>query len=146
MVPDNHLLPGIEDILADCAKGQIWAKIDVTNSFFQTQVHPNDINLTAVTTPFRLYKWVVMHMGFRNAPATHQRQMRVALHPFIGKICHVYLEDIIIWLSSVVEHLRNVETILESSVQTLAILLTKKDSFILHSIRVSRACTFSKRS
>jgi hypothetical protein len=39
-VPDNHPLPRIDDILADCAKGKIWGKIDITNSFFQTRVHP----------------------------------------------------------------------------------------------------------
>ncbi|GBE79178.1 Transposon Tf2-1 polyprotein [Sparassis crispa] len=42
-VPDMHPLPLISDILADCAKGKIWGKIDMTNSFFQTHVHPDDI-------------------------------------------------------------------------------------------------------
>ena len=35
-VPDHYPLPHIETILSDCAKGSIWAKIDMTNSFFQT--------------------------------------------------------------------------------------------------------------
>ena len=35
-IPDSHPLPRIDDILADCAKGKIWGKIDMTNSFFQT--------------------------------------------------------------------------------------------------------------
>ena len=39
----------------DCAKGKIWSKLDMTNSFFQTRVHLDDIPLTAVTTPFGLY-------------------------------------------------------------------------------------------
>ncbi|THH06299.1 hypothetical protein EW146_g9654 [Bondarzewia mesenterica] len=82
-VPDNHPLPRVDDILADCAKGKIWGKMDMTNSFFQTRVHPDDIHLTAVTTPFGLYEWTVMPMGGRNAPATHQRRMCAALRKYI---------------------------------------------------------------
>lgn len=76
---DNHPLPRVDDILADCTKGRIWAKIDMTNLFFQTRVHPDDIHLMAVTMPFGLYEWLVMPMGCRNAPATHQRRMYATL-------------------------------------------------------------------
>ena len=62
-VLDAHPLPRVNDILADCAKGKIWSKIDMTNSFFQTWVHPDDVHLTAVTTPLGLYKWLAMPMG-----------------------------------------------------------------------------------
>ena len=49
---DPHPLPHVDDILTDCGKGKIWYKFDMTNSFFQTLVHPDDILLTMVTTPF----------------------------------------------------------------------------------------------
>jgi hypothetical protein len=78
-VTDSHPLPRVDDILADCAKGKIWSKMDMTNSFFQTRVHPDDIHLTAVTTPLGLYEWLVMPMGLRNSPAIHQRRMTAAL-------------------------------------------------------------------
>jgi hypothetical protein len=52
-VPDNYPLPCIDDILADAAKGKIWGKIDMTNSF-QTLVNPNHIKYTATLTPFGL--------------------------------------------------------------------------------------------
>ena len=65
---DSHPLPRVEDILADCAKGKIWSKLDMTNSFFQTHIHPDDVHLMAVTTPFSLYEWLAMPMGLRNSP------------------------------------------------------------------------------
>ena len=74
-VPDNFPIPCIDDILANCAKGKIWATIDMTDSFFQTYMHPDDIHKTALMTPFGLYKWMVMPMGFRNSPAIHQRRV-----------------------------------------------------------------------
>jgi hypothetical protein len=51
----------------------------------------------------------------RNSPATHQRRVTLALSDIIGKICHVYLDDIIIWSSSTLaEHRSNVSRILEA--------------------------------
>jgi hypothetical protein len=71
-IPDNYPLPCIDDILANCVKGKIWGKIDMTNSFFQTLVHPDHIKYTATLTPFGLWEWVVMPMGLRNSLVTHQ--------------------------------------------------------------------------
>jgi hypothetical protein len=113
-VPDNYPLPRIDDILADCAKGRIWGKIDMTNSFFQTLVHPDHVKYTATLTPFGLWEWVVMPMGLRNSPATHQRRVTLALRDLIGRICHVYLDDIIIWSQSVEEHQKNVTLVLQA--------------------------------
>jgi hypothetical protein len=94
----------VDDILTDGTKGKIWSKIDMTNSFFQTRMHPDDIRLTVVTTPLGLWEWMVMPMGLRNAPSIHQCHMMMALHPFLGKFCHVYIDDIVIWSNSVEEH------------------------------------------
>ncbi|KAJ8468222.1 hypothetical protein ONZ45_g17322 [Pleurotus djamor] len=113
-VPDNYPLTRVDTILSDAGKGVIWAKIDMTNAFFQTKVHPDDIKYTAVRTPIGLYEWVVMPMGCRNAPATHQRRMTEALRHLIGSICHVYLDDIIIWSSSVEEHIANVRKVMDA--------------------------------
>jgi hypothetical protein len=113
-VTDSHPLPQVDDILADCAKGKIWATIDMTDSFFQTRMHPDDVPLTVVSTPFGLYQWLVMPMRLQNAPAIHQCQISVelALRKYIGKICHIYLNDVVIWSNSIEEHHQNVQLIL----------------------------------
>lgn len=84
----------------------------MTDSFFQTRMHEDDIHKTAVTTPFGTYEWCVMPMGFRNSPAIHQRRVTNALRKYLGKICHVYLDDIVIWSNSLEEHITNVKLIM----------------------------------
>lgn len=84
----------------------------MTNSFFQTRMHPDDIQYTAVMTPRGAFEWMVMPMGFKNSPPTHQRCMNQALRHLIGKICHVYLDNIIIWSQTLEEHRCNVESVL----------------------------------
>lgn len=130
-VPDNYPLPRIDDILADCAKGKIWGKINITNSFFQTLVHPDHVKYTTMLTPFRLWEWVVMPMGLRNSPATHQQRVMQALSDLIGRICHVYLDDIIIWLSSLAEHKANVALVLEALQMAQLYCSTKKSSLFM---------------
>jgi hypothetical protein len=113
-VLDAFPLPRVDDILADCAKGKIWSKMDMTNSFFQTCVHPDDIHLTAMTTPFGLYEWLAMPMGLKNSPPIHQHRMVAALRHLIGKICHVYLDDIIIWSNSVAKHTNHIDMVMKA--------------------------------
>jgi hypothetical protein len=111
-ISDKYPLPQVDDILADCAKGKIWGKIDMTNSFFQTQMHPDDIKYSAVLTPKGAFEWMVMPMGFKNSPPTYQCKMNAALRKLIGRICHVYLDDIIIWSQTLEQHKKNVEAVM----------------------------------
>jgi RNase H-like domain found in reverse transcriptase/Reverse transcriptase (RNA-dependent DNA polymerase)/Integrase zinc binding domain len=113
-VADNHPLPLVEDILRDCASHAFYGKINMTNSFFQTRMDPASIKYTTVNTPFGLYEWCVMPMGLRNSPVVHQRCVTSALRSLIGRICHVYLDDIIIWSNSLEEHEHNVELVLQA--------------------------------
>ena len=85
------------------------------NSFFQTRMHPDHIHLTAVNTPLGLYEWMVMPMGLKNAPAIHQRRVTAALRHLIGKFCHIYLDDIVIWSNSLEEHEQNVCAVMDAA-------------------------------
>ncbi|PPQ76896.1 hypothetical protein CVT24_008781 [Panaeolus cyanescens] len=143
-ITDSFPIPRVEDILTDCAKGKIWATIDMTDSFFQTRMHPDDIHKTAVTTPFGLYEWCVMPMGFKNAPAIHQRRVTNALRKYIGKICHVYIDDIVIWSDSVDEHIRNCRLILQALRDAKLYVNEKKTNLFCNEIhflghKISRA-------
>jgi hypothetical protein len=113
-VPDRFPLKRIDEILGDCGKGKIWGKIDMTDSFFQTRLDESIIPYFAVNTPLGLYEWTVMPQGFRNDPPVQQRRMTTALRPFLGVFCHIYVDDIIIWSSSIEEHECHVRTILSA--------------------------------
>ena len=55
-----------------------------------------------------------MPMGLKNAPAIHQQWVTAVLHPLIGKICHLYLDDIVIWSNSIHKHEQNAHTVLQA--------------------------------
>ena len=128
-IPDNYPLPKIDDILSDCGKGNIWSTIDMTDSFFQTRIHPDDIHKTAITTPLGAYEWCVMPMGLRNSPPIHQRRVMTVLRKYIGKICHVYMDDIIIWSDTLKEHEEHVRIILQA-LQDAGLHINKKKTHL----------------
>lgn len=53
-----------------------------------------------------------MPFGLKNAPANFQRLMNEVLKDYIGKICYVYLDDIIIFSASLQEHMDSLHKIL----------------------------------
>ena len=103
----------------------------MTNSFFHTWVHPDNIHLTAVTTPFSLYKWTAMPQGLKNVPPIHQCQMNAALRPLIGKICHIYIDDIIIWSDMVAEHVKHIDMVMKVLIMARLFCNPKKCDFFL---------------
>lgn len=54
-----------------------------------------------------------MPFGLKNAPATFQRAMNNILGDYIGKICYVYLDDIVIVGRNLNEHLKNLALVLK---------------------------------
>ena len=107
----------------------------MTDSFFQTRMHPDDIHKTAVTTPFGNYEWCVMPMGFQNSPAIHQRRVTNALHEYIGRVCHIYLDDIVIWSNTIEEHIVNVNKIMEALRKAKLYVNEKKTHLFCYEIK-----------
>ncbi|GAA5864478.1 hypothetical protein JCM5353_006881, partial [Sporobolomyces roseus] len=113
-IKDRTPLPLTDEILSDAALAEIWGKIDMTNAFSQTPMHPDDIEKTAIKTPWGLFEWTVMPQGLCNAPATHQARVNEALRHLIGVCCHAFVDDIIIYSKSVEEHEKNCRLVLEA--------------------------------
>lgn len=69
-----------------------------------------------------------MPFGFKNAPATFQRIMYQVLREHINKICLVYMDDGLIFSTSLQEHMDNLGKILRMLKEAnLAINYEKND-------------------
>jgi hypothetical protein len=67
-------------------------------------------------------------MELKNPPI-HQCCMVAALHHLIGKICHVYLDDIIIWSNSVANHAKHIDMVMKALADVKIYLNPKKCAF-----------------
>ncbi|GBP15563.1 Retrovirus-related Pol polyprotein from transposon 17.6 [Eumeta japonica] len=76
-------------------------------------MEPKDIPKTAFSVEGGHYEFIRMPFGLKNAPSTFQRVMDNVLRELVGRICLVYLDDIIIFATSLQEHINNLELVFE---------------------------------
>lgn len=112
-VSDKFPIPQIEEILDSLGKSTYFTTLDLKSGFHQIEMDPDHQFKTAFSTAMGHFQFTRMPFGLKNAPATFQRAMNNILGEFIGKICFVYLDDIIIIGKDLRTHISNLGTILK---------------------------------
>lgn len=116
-VDDKFPIPLIEEILDRLGRSTYFTTLDLKSGFHQIEVHPKDRPKTAFSTDKGHFEFIRMPFGLKNAPATFQRVMNNILGNLIGTCCLVYLDDIIVFGSSLQQHLDNLNKVLQRLAQ-----------------------------
>lgn len=98
-------LPDIDGIMRRVAARKYRSVLDLKDAYEQVRIVPEDVWKTAFATPNGNMVSHVLQQGDANAPATYQTLMNHIFSPYIGKFMDVYLDDIVIYSSSLREHL-----------------------------------------
>lgn len=110
---DAYPLPVIDDILDQLGNAKFFSAFDLSSGFWQIKLDPESSKYTGFSTQDGHFEFIRMPFGLKNGPATFQRMMDTALRGLIGKICLVYLDDIVVFGSTIEEHNRNVAILFE---------------------------------
>jgi cleavage and polyadenylation specificity factor subunit 1 len=103
--PDKYPLPSILDLSAKLHGCRYFSCIDLIKGYHQVPMQEEDIEKTAIITPFGLWEYLFMPFGLTNAAQTFQRLMdRLFRHlPFV----FTYLDDHLIASRTLEEHLEH---------------------------------------
>ena len=112
-IKDSHPLPLIQDIFDQLHGAQYFSTLDLKTAYWQVPMAKSDIKKTAFICHAGLFEFVRMPMGLKNAGAFLQRAMESILHGLVGKICLVFLDDVVIYSNSRENHLKNLKTVLD---------------------------------
>ena len=63
-----------------------------------------DREKTAFSTPYGHYQYLRTPFGLKGAPSTFQHIINTALTGLQGIICYVYLDDIVVYAKTLLEH------------------------------------------
>ncbi|XP_017797025.1 PREDICTED: uncharacterized protein LOC108578250 [Habropoda laboriosa] len=103
-IADAYPLPNITEILDQLGSAKYFSTFDLASGFHQIPLAEQDAEKTAFSTPYGHYQFNRMPFGLRNAPSTFQRLMDSVLSGLQGNEMFVYLDDIVIYASSLTEH------------------------------------------
>src|SRR3989441_7145838 len=109
---DSYPLPRIVDCLDTLGPANLFSTFDLRSGYHQIAMEEADKEKTAFLTRRGLFQYTAMSFGLTNAPATFQRLMDVVMAGLNFEVCLVYLDDIILFSSTVSEHLERLKLLL----------------------------------
>lgn len=111
---DRYPIPEISEILDRLGKAQYFTVLDLASGFHQIEIEPKDVPKTAFNIDHGKFEFIRMPFGLKNAPATFQRLMDSVLRKHLGIRCFVYMDDIIIFSTSLKEHIKDITMVLQT--------------------------------
>ncbi len=108
---DAFPLPRIEKSLDGLAGAKWFSTLDLASGYSQVEVAEKDRAKTAFCTPFGLFEFNRMPFGLCNAPSTFQRLMERMFGDCRYQSVLLYLDDLIVFSSSVQQHLKRLEEV-----------------------------------
>lgn len=110
---DKYPIPNIADVLDKLGNCHYFTTLDLASGFYQVEMKPDDVPKTAFNVEHGHFEFLRMPMGLKNSPSTFQRVMDNVLRDLQNTICLVYLDDIIVFSTSLQEHMVNLQKVFQ---------------------------------
>jgi len=138
---DAYPLPRTDACL-DAMAGAVWFSVfDLRSSYHQVPLDPKSADATAFICSEGLFRYRTMPFGLCNAGATFQRLMDIVMSGLTYDICLTYLDDVIVFGSTIQEQFSRLRQVLERLQKaglklkpSKCSLLVKSVSFLGHTV------------
>ena len=111
-VKETYPLPGMDECLDSLGEANFLTTLDCNSRYWQIPISEQDRHKTAFTCHAGCYQFCRMPFGLCNAPATFQRTVDILLAGYMWRSCLLYIEDVIVFSSSLEEQLQHVKEVL----------------------------------
>jgi len=102
-------LPDITEILDQLGEAKYFSCLDLAMGYHQIDMDPSNIDKTAFSTKEGHWAYKIMPFGLKTEPTTFQKMM--ILSGLTGTRCFVFLDDIVIYANSLVDHERKLRDV-----------------------------------
>ena len=108
---ERHLLPSVEQILAQLEGAKVFSKLDANSGFWQIELAPESAKLTTFISPFGRFCFNRLPFGITSAPEHFQKRMSSILAGLDGVVC--LIDDVLVFGRSQSEHDNRLQYTLE---------------------------------
>ena len=112
-IKNQYPLPRIDDLFDHLRGVRVYSKIDLRTGFHQLRVREAKIPKTAFRTRYGHFEFKVMPFGLTNAPIAFMDLMNRVFYPYLDQFVVVFVDDILIYSQSEVEHEDHLRIVLQ---------------------------------
>ena len=111
-IRNKYPLPRIDDLFDQLQGAKVFSKIDLRSGYHQLRIRESDISKTTFRTRYGHYEFLVMSFGLTNALAAFMDLMNRVFRPYLDKFIIVFIDDILVYSRSELEHERHLGFVL----------------------------------
>ncbi|XP_028107290.1 uncharacterized protein LOC114306273 [Camellia sinensis] len=104
-IKNKYPLPLIANSFDQLSKARYFTKLDLQSGYYQVRIVEGDEPKTISVTCYGSYEFLIMPFGLTNAPATFCTMMNEVFQEYLDQFVVVYLDDIVIYNSTLEEHM-----------------------------------------
>ncbi len=134
-VKNTYPLPLMSSAFERLQGASIFTKLDLRNAYHLVRIREGDEWKTAFNTPRGHFEYLVMPFGLSNSPAVFQALVNDVLRDMVDQFIYVYLDDILIFSSSLQEHVQHVRRVLQRLLENGLFVKAEKCAFHAQSVR-----------
>ncbi len=132
-VKNTYPLPLMSSAFERLQGASVFTKLDLRNAYHLVRIRKGDEWKTAFNTPRGHFEYLVMPFRLSNYPAVFQALVNDVLRDMVDQFIYVYLDDILIFSSSLQEHIQHVRRVLQRLLEN-GLFVRRRNAFFMHSL------------